>query len=90
MKDEIIEALEKVLQLFLTGHDPSELDEQGAGMYWDLSKTLVNHYQAEIGEKMEATDIVYYAMYDLTETMLQTFFALFRKSLDGIDSDEIQ
>ncbi len=90
MRDEILQAVEKVLDLYLTGQEPSNIDEQGSGMYWDLSKILVDHYQAEIGEKMEAKDMVYYAIYDLTEVLLQAFFELFRKQLINIDSDEIQ
>lgn len=93
MKQEILEAINNVVNQMLEGKDPSEVDEKGAGMFWDLSRTLVDHYQAEIGEPMEATDIVYYTLYDVTNELMNNFVRLMHEM--GIiemadDKEEVQ
>lgn len=76
MKNEIIKAINNVIDQMLKGLDPSQIDEKGSGMFWDLSRTLVDHYQAEIGQPMEASDLVYYTLYDVTEELMSSFVHL--------------
>lgn len=76
MNDLVYSAIEKVLQELIQGKDPSLTDESGAGKFWDLSRELVNHFQAEIGESMEASDLVYYSLYAVTEELMKGFVSL--------------
>lgn len=82
MEQQIEEAIERVLNEFLQGREPSEVDEKGARMFWDLSRSLVNHLQAEIGEPMEASDLVYYSLYEVVEMLFKRFTLLIAEALD--------
>lgn len=82
MQDKILKAVELVLQELVQGKDPSEIDESGASMYWDLSKELVHHYKAEVGDEVDNIDtheFVYYALHDVTEELMKGFINLMQE-----------
>lgn len=92
MKTEIVKAINNVINQMVKGQKPSEVDEKGSGMFWDLSRALVNHYQAEIGEPMEASDLVYYTLYDVTEELMISFIRLMHElgMIDIPENEEVQ
>lgn len=89
MSKQIEKAVERVLNEFLQGREPSDIDEKGAEMFWDLSRSLVDHLQAEIGEPMEASDLVYYSLYEVIEFLFKRFTLLIAEALD-LGDDNVQ
>lgn len=91
MNDLVYSAIERVLKELMQGIDPSLTDESGAGKFWDLSRELVHHFQAEIGEPMEASDLVYYSLYAVTEELMKGFVSLMTEvGLLEPEGDDIQ
>jgi hypothetical protein len=87
MENQIEKAINLVVEEFLKGKDPSEYDEKGKGMYWDLSREFALHYQAEIGEKVEPEEMIYYALHDVTGFLFKRFAELLGEVMGEMGGD---